>query len=252
MSPRSGSILHCQGPPPTFHYPCFERRSCSASLGTLPTRFIKFAMTTTPESSFNAALKDIDLKLSKHGSSTKQYGLPQVTHDSTEYDRLLRAFDTPHQIKLAADLTPQLTTEQNSIFKTLTSSDLLHQGAIYMIDSSAGTGKTFTICAITAFLRGQGQLVLCSASTGIAALIFPGGLTAHSTFKFPFGDAAVEGSTCNIQERIRTRPCPPTSRAYNLRRGCNVIKIRARGSRSHSHRFNGQRTSARRKDYPFH
>lgn len=176
-----------------------------------------FSMTTTPESSFNAALKDIDLKLSKHGSSTEQYGLPQVTHDSTEYDRQLRAFDTSHQIKLAADLTPQLTTEQNSIFKTLTSSELLNQGAIYIIDSSADTGKTFTVCAITAFLTGQGQLVLCSASTGIAALIFPGGLIAHSTFKFPFGDAAVEGSTCNIQERIRTRPCPPTSRAYNLR-----------------------------------
>ncbi|CAM9146776.1 unnamed protein product, partial [Ectocarpus sp. 12 AP-2014] len=42
-------------------------------------------------------------------------------------------------------------------------------------------------------------LVLCAASTGIAALILPGGLTAHSTFKLPFGDAAVEGSVCNVK-----------------------------------------------------
>lgn len=67
-----------------------------------------------------------------------------------------------------------------------------------MIDSPAGTGKTFTICTIAAVLTGR-RLVLRPASTGIAALILPGGLTAHSTFKLPFGDEAVEGSTCNTQ-----------------------------------------------------
>ncbi|CAN0299483.1 unnamed protein product, partial [Ectocarpus sp. 4 AP-2014] len=44
----------------------------------------------------------------------------------------------------------------------------------------------------------KGSLVLCSASTGIAALLLPGGLTAHSTFKIPFGDNLVSGSVCNV------------------------------------------------------
>ena len=47
--------------------------------------------------------------------------------------------------------------------------------------------------------RARGTLVLCTASTGLAALILPGGLTAHSTFKLPFGPDAVSGSTCNIK-----------------------------------------------------
>lgn len=48
-------------------------------------------------------------------------------------------------------------------------------------------------------MRAHAKLVLCAASTGIAALILPGGLTAHSTFKLPFGDDAVEGSVCNVK-----------------------------------------------------
>lgn len=40
--------------------------------------------------------------------------------------------------------------------------------------------------------------MLCTASTGIAALFLPGGLTAHSTFKLIFGDKSVEGSVCNV------------------------------------------------------
>ena len=40
--------------------------------------------------------------------------------------------------------------------------------------------------------------MLCTASTGISALILPGGLTAHSTFWLPFGDKSVEGSVCYV------------------------------------------------------
>lgn len=41
--------------------------------------------------------------------------------------------------------------------------------------------------------------MLCTASTGIAVLILPGGLNAHSTFKLPFGDGAVEDSNFNVK-----------------------------------------------------
>ena len=68
-----------------------------------------------------------------------------------------------------------------------------------MIDPPAGTGKTFTMTTIAADLRSRGRLVLCSASTGIAAQLLPGGLTAHSTFKIPFGDSLVQDSVCNVK-----------------------------------------------------
>ena len=68
-----------------------------------------------------------------------------------------------------------------------------------MIDAPAGPGKTFTMTNIAADLRARGKLVLCCASTGIAALLLLGGLNAHSTFKIPFGDNLVQGSVCNVK-----------------------------------------------------
>ncbi|CAN0368939.1 unnamed protein product [Scytosiphon promiscuus] len=64
-----------------------------------------------------------------------------------------------------------------------------------MMDAPAGPGKTFTMCALSADLRGKGHLVMCSASTGIAALLLP----APSAFKIPFGENLVQGSSCNIR-----------------------------------------------------
>ena len=86
-----------------------------------------------------------------------------------------------------------------------------------MIDAPAGSGKTFTMTAISADLRAKGNnLVLCSASTVIAALLLPGGLTAHSTFKIPFGDNLRQGSVCNVKAE--------SERAETLRRA-NLISL---------------------------
>ena len=85
------------------------------------------------------------------------------------------------------------------MFDAITFSVIQQEGGVYMIDAPAETGKTFTETTIAASLRARGTLVICTASTGIAALILPGGLTAHSTFKLPFGPDAVSGSTCNIK-----------------------------------------------------
>ena len=68
-----------------------------------------------------------------------------------------------------------------------------------MIDAPASAGKTFTMCALSVHLRASGKLIVCAASTGIAALLLPGGRTAHSSFKIPFDDSLIEGSTCNVE-----------------------------------------------------
>ena len=141
-------------------------------------------------------------------------GLPQETfedaaraiglvHGVEEYTICLQesigAFDRQEMQELADQLIPQLTQEQKTVFDAITSSVIQQEGGVYMIDAPAGTGKTFTETTIAASLRARGTLVLCTAPTGIAALILPGGLTAHSTFKLPFGPDAVSGSTCNIK-----------------------------------------------------
>lgn len=61
---------------------------------------------------------------------------------------------------------------------------------VFFLDGPGGTGKTFVYNALCHTVRGEGWVVLCVASTGIAALILPGGRTGHSMFKIP-----IEGLT---------------------------------------------------------
>ena len=59
-----------------------------------------------------------------------------------------------------------------------------------------GTGKTYVYNTLCYSLCGQGKIVLCVASSGIASLLLIGGRTAHSTFEIPI--EIHEGSTCSI------------------------------------------------------
>ncbi|CAM9337287.1 unnamed protein product, partial [Scytosiphon promiscuus] len=145
------------------------------------------------------ALRQIDGMLAKHGKSTESVGLPKIEHPDTEYHRLLSAFDQTEMREQADILIPKLNSEQRQVFDAVSLAIATGDGGAFMIDAPAGSGKTFTMCALSADLRAKGRLVLCSASTGIAALLLPGGLTAHSTFKIPFGDNLVQGSSCNIK-----------------------------------------------------
>lgn len=52
--------------------------------------------------------------------------------------------------------------------------------------------------AICHKLRGEGKIVLCVASSGIAALLLQDGQTAHSCFKIPID--VHEESVCNIKK----------------------------------------------------
>lgn len=76
------------------------------------------------------------------------------------------------------------------MFSNLLSETLFHflllNINVFMKDAPTGTGKTFTEKVICAELRARGKLVLCVASTGIAAFQLPGGWTAHSMSILPF------------------------------------------------------------------
>ena len=59
-----------------------------------------------------------------------------------------------------------------------------------MITARAGRGKTWLMNLIVAACRAQGHVVLCVASTAVAAHNYPGGRTAHSQFKIPCTDGS--------------------------------------------------------------
>ena len=71
-----------------------------------------------------------------------------------------------------------------------------------MISSHGGTGKTFLYKVICSKFQSNGAIVLCTASSGITALLLPGGHTAHSMFKIPINNLS-NVSYCCIPENGR-------------------------------------------------
>jgi hypothetical protein len=73
-------------------------------------------------------------------------------------------------------------------------------GGVFFLSGPGGTGKTYVYKTICHRLRSAGAIVLCVASSGIAALLLPGGRTAHSTFRIPI-DTLDADSLCNISKQ---------------------------------------------------
>ncbi|KAM0925378.1 hypothetical protein ACQ4PT_004241 [Festuca glaucescens] len=71
---------------------------------------------------------------------------------------------------------------------------------VLFVSGHGGTGKTFLWRTVLAKLRSQGMIVLAVASSGVAALLLPGGRTAHLRFEIPvdLDDRAL----CNIRRAI--------------------------------------------------
>ncbi len=72
----------------------------------------------------------------------------------------------------------------------------------FFIDGPGGTGKTFLYNVLLSEIRSKNQVALAVASSGIAALLLPGGRTAHSRFKIPF--VLELGCTCRIELQSET------------------------------------------------
>ena len=59
------------------------------------------------------------------------------------------------------------------------------QDRLYFLDGPAGFGKTFLLTLIADTVHSLGLIVSTSASSGIAALLLPGGTTTHSKYGLP-------------------------------------------------------------------
>ena len=71
-------------------------------------------------------------------------------------------------------------------------------GSCFFLHSVGGCGKTYLAKLIAAGIHARDKIVLCTASTGLPALLLPGGRTAHSWFKIPI--PCYKQSTCNIKK----------------------------------------------------
>ncbi len=147
----------------------------------------------------NKTLSDIDRMLRYHGKTTVDVGLPQVIDDTTELSREYLRWDMNKLSAFIAHWEPLLNCDQQLVYKFVVNSILggnSNTNLKLYIDGPGGTGKTVLLNLIAAKLRSKGLIVLCVASTGIAALNYEGGSNAYSMFKIPVENLTTY-SVCN-------------------------------------------------------
>ena len=114
-----------------------------------------------------------------------------MVSEELNYDR-----DSLQIEKLA--LLRKLNPEQKQAFDAILQSVNSKLHKLIFVNGYGGTGKTFLWKAITTSLRSEGKIVLAVASSAIAALLIPGGRTAHSRFRIPLN--IINESTCDIKQ----------------------------------------------------
>ncbi|XP_010445680.1 PREDICTED: ATP-dependent DNA helicase PIF1-like [Camelina sativa] len=92
----------------------------------------------------------------------------------------------------------QLNPEQQNVYKAVLESVYNNMGQLFFLYGAGGTGKKFVYKTIISKLRSEKRIVLPVASSGIAALLLPGGRTDHSRFKIPL--IVTEDSICEIKK----------------------------------------------------
>ncbi|XP_009802186.1 ATP-dependent DNA helicase PIF1-like [Nicotiana sylvestris] len=76
----------------------------------------------------------------------------------------------------------KLNHEQAQAFKTILHSIDSGTTRLFFVNGPGGTGKIFLYHALLANVRSKGMIALATATSGVAAVILPGGRTAHSRF----------------------------------------------------------------------
>lgn len=131
-----------------------------------------------PES---AAMRDIEDILRINGKCYKEYNLPKPSAFVQQF-----TYAAKEEKEKADRMIKQLTSQQMDIFKEIIEDTKRPKHSnCFFIDGPGGSGKTFLYNTIISTLRGENEVTIVVASTGIAANLLPGGRTYHSQFKLP-------------------------------------------------------------------
>uniref|UniRef100_A0A0L8G8H4 ATP-dependent DNA helicase n=1 Tax=Octopus bimaculoides TaxID=37653 RepID=A0A0L8G8H4_OCTBM len=97
-----------------------------------------------------------------------------------------------------ADNEHKLLEDQLGVYKTTISSIGSERGSQFFLDALGGTGKTFVINLLLAKLHQMKHIAIAVASSGIAATLLSGSLTADSCFRLPSDLSKKEKANYNI------------------------------------------------------
>ncbi|XP_013594329.1 PREDICTED: uncharacterized protein LOC106302348 [Brassica oleracea var. oleracea] len=149
-------------------------------------------------------LLEVEKHLKEHNLSLADYDdMPQPDKSIlSEIDnpdlRQELIYDVRKEAETHAQLFSALNQDQRNVYDAVLKSVKEHYGELIFVYGAGGTGKTYLYRTIIALLRSTSKIVIPVATAGIAALLLPGGRTAHSRFKLPLN--LDDRSMCEIHK----------------------------------------------------
>jgi hypothetical protein len=150
----------------------------------------------------NMLLDELSVVFAKNGCNILDHNLPlrsvcaSFARDNNMIsDELSHDFET--LVKTAEEMQEKFNKDQRIAFTAIIDRVREEKPGFFFVSGHGGTGKTFLWNALVAYLRGYKRIVLTVASSGVAALLLPGGRTAHSRFKIPID--LDENGVCDIR-----------------------------------------------------
>jgi hypothetical protein len=117
------------------------------------------------------------------------------------------SYDVEAQARESTASLAAMNEEQRSAYDAVLASVHSDNRKLFFLQGPAGTGKTFTYKALCYALRAQSKIVLCVASSGIAALLLPGGRTSHSCFRIPIELSDISSCSISKQSELANLMC---------------------------------------------
>jgi hypothetical protein len=133
----------------------------------------------------NLALNELGTNLEEYGKTLSDYSLPQPTTITHELIHEINRWSSQSQPLLQRSISAAalFNAEQTSISNRIIQAMANNEPLMMFIDGKAGRGKTFLVNTLCDWVRGQGHVVLPTATSAFAAQLYAGGRTTHSTFK---------------------------------------------------------------------
>jgi hypothetical protein len=134
------------------------------------------------------ALHSLPDALAKFSKTLEDFGLPapSIAFDQLETNRLLEVERDYNVEVLQAEVAmviKSLNDGQCAAYNGVIDAYVAHHAKVIFIDGPGGTGKTYTENWILNVVRSCDDIALVVTSSGIAALLFLRGRTAHSYLK---------------------------------------------------------------------
>jgi hypothetical protein len=127
-------------------------------------------------------LKDIDNILSSMDKDIRDYGLLGLDDQDPEqgyHNREVREKYTLGVNDSDLSCVQNLNLEQLSGYTEKIDHVINRKGRVFFVNGPGGTSKTFLYRCLIATVRSEGLIAVATVTSGITALIMPGGRTAH-------------------------------------------------------------------------